>query len=750
MPKIKIIQNNLSAGEMAPTALGRTDIARYPNAVKRLKNVIPLTLGGGKKRPGMQYIAEVKDSDVKTKLVPYIVGQGVAYILEFGDNYIRVFTPDGQPVMDGLSPYEFASPYSTEQIADIDYCQAEDAMYIFHKEVYPQRLRVFADDTWDCSNAPFTTVPFAEVGDNPAANLTLSANTVGTGRTVTASASVFMASDVGRAILWEAGIAVITAYTSDTEVTVEVKVIFPSASIASGDWLLDSSPQATNTPSAKDPVGAAITLTLSAAGWRSGDVGKYVSMNDGLCQITSISSSTVANAKIIAALNATVAAPALAWSLESSIWGGDFGYPCTGTLHEQRLVTAGTLRNPQSVFGSQTGEPLDFTIGVDDDDGYNFTIDSTQTNEIAYVAGARNLVVLTYGGEFAMFSGNEKPITPTNVQVKPQSPHGARRVKPCAVGKEILFAQRAGRKLRTIGYRYDEDGYKSTDLTTLAEHITASGINSMAFQQEPDPVVWVVLNNGRLVSVTFDRDLDVIAWASHETDGAVESIASIPADSGDQVWMIVRREIGEEVKRYVERLQPDWFPIYGQESPDLDAIPPDDGPVNWGFTLDCAITGDSEEGSATWDGLDHLEGKTVRVIADGVDMPPVEVVGGEIELSRTANRVLIGLMYQPQIELLPPELQTQSGSVQGDAMSVSETALRMINTISTTINGDEAIPGRIIGPDQLNLPPSLYTGDIKSSGVGWSNGSPETVISQAHPFPFHVLAIIRTITINGG
>jgi hypothetical protein len=473
-------------------------------------------------------------------------------------------------------------------------------------------------------------------------------------------------------------------------------------------------------------------------------------MNEGLCQITSISSSTVANAKIIAALNSTVAAPALSWSLESSIWGGDFGYPCTGTLHEQRLVTAGTLRNPQSVFGSQTGEPLDYTIGVDDDDGYNFTIDSTQTNEIAYVAGARNLVVLTYGGEFAMFSGNEKPITPTNVQVKPQSPHGARRVKPCAVGKEILFAQRAGRKLRTIGYRYDEDGYRSTDLTTLAEHITASGIHSMAFQQEPDPVVWVVLNNGRLVSVTFDRDLDVIAWARHETDGAVESIASIPADSGDQVWMIVRRQIGEETKRYVERFQPNWFPIYGEESPDMDAIPPDDGPINWGFVLDCAITGDSAEGTATWSGLDHLEGKTVRVIADGVDMPPIEVVGGEIELPRTAHRVLIGLMYQPEIVLLPPELQSQGGSVQGDAMSVSETILRMINTISTTINGDEAIPGRIIGPDQLNLPPSLYTGDIKSSGIGWSNGAPETVISQAHPFPFHVLAIIRTITINGG
>lgn len=750
MPKTKQIQSNLSSGELAPSAYGRVDIARYPNAVEIAKNVIPQTLGGAKKRPGTQWIAETKDSAKRSVLVPYIVGRDSAYMLEVGDNYLRVFKPDGTQVMSGPSPYEITTPYDVDAIQDIDYAQGEETMYVFHSEVFPARLRTFGDALWDCSPAPFTTTPFAETGDFPAANLTLSANTVGTGRTMTASAAVFLASDVGRAILWDAGIFVVTAYTDTTHVTGEVKVVFASASIPTGQWNLDSSPQAKLTPSAATPVGDSITLTLDANGWRAADVGKFVRVNSGLVRITAYTSALVVTGTIIIELSASVAAPALSWTLESSIWGTTYGYPCTGTLNEQRLVTAGTARNPQTVFGSKTGEELDYTIGVADDDAYQFKIDSVETNQIAYIIGIRNLLVLTYGGEFAMFSGNEKPITPTNVQVKPQSPHGSRRVKPVIVGKEVLFVQRAGRKLRSIGYRYDEDGYKSTDLTTLAEHITASGIASMCFQQEPEPVVWAALRNGALVSLTLNRDLDVIAWARHETDGAVESIAKMPYGDSEQVWMIVRRSIDGTVKRYVERLRPDWYPIYGQEDPDLNAIPPADAPVNWGFTLDCAVAQDDATGKATWTGFDHLEGKTVRCIADGVDMPPMDVTGGSITLPRPAKRILAGLMFYPLIKLLPPEVPSQSGSVQGDALSVHEVMLRVLNTTGVTVNGDESITGRVNGPDQLDYPPTLFSGDVSASTLGWSRNDPDTIIAQAHPLPFHLLAVLRNMTINGG
>jgi hypothetical protein len=749
MPKVKVLQSNFSAGELSPQAAGRVDIARYPNAAKSLVNVISRTLGGAKKRPGTQYLAGTKTNAKRSRLIPYVISRDKAYMLELGDLYMRVFKPDGTQV---AGPYEIVTPYTESYVTDLDYTQGEDSMFMFHSSIYPNRLRNFADAKWDCSVAPFTTTPFTELGDYPAVALTLSANTVGTGRTMTAASAVFLASDVGRAILWNAGIFVITAYTDTTHVTGEVKVIFDATAIPSGSWNLDSSPQTTCTPSAKDPVGAAITLTLAAAGWRTTDAGKFVRLNGGLTQISTFSSDTVVNAIIKQAMTSAVGAPALSWTLEGSMWSATNGYPRTGAIHQQRLVVGGTTKNPQTVCGSRSGEPLDFTKGTNDDDAFVFTIGTSQNqvNLINFLASSRDLLVLTYGGEFSMRSGIEKPLTPTNVQIKPEGPAGSSTVRPVQVGKETLFAQRAGRKLRAMGYHYDEDGYKSPDLATLAEHITETGIACMAFQQEPEPVVWIALKNGRLISLTLDRDLDVIAWNQHEMDGGVESVATIPYGDIDQVWLIVRRSVNGSTVRYVERLQPDWYPVYGTASPDYNTYPVADEPVNWGYQLDCAITQDDAVGKTVWGNLTYLQGKTVRCIADGVDMGYFVVAAGQITLPRAAKRTLIGLMFVPVVKLLRPEIAGGGGTVQADAMSTSEFVIRVHNTIGAVVNDEQVIPGRINGPAQLDFAPELFTGDKACSLIGWTKGDSEVVITQDAPFPFHLLATIRTLTVNGG
>jgi hypothetical protein len=94
-----------------------------------------------------------------------------------------------------------------------------------------------------------------------------------------------------------------------------------------------------------------------------------------------------------------------------------------------------------------------------------------------------------------------------------------------------MFVQRSGRKVRSFGYRYDFDGFSAVDITALSDHITASGVVWMAYQQEPDFLLWAVRADGKLLSCTIDRDQQpsVIAWALHETDGFVECVASILA-----------------------------------------------------------------------------------------------------------------------------------------------------------------------------------------------------------------------------
>lgn len=758
MANIDTIQTDFSAGELSIAAQARKDIARYAKAAKSLENVIPRTLGGLDKRAGTEYLGTTKNVEDRARLVPYIISEDEAYMLEYGDRYLRVWRTSGEQVQDpdDEGPYQLATALSEDQVQECDYAQDVDSMWFFHQVLHPRRLKFYAADDWAMAPVPFNNKPFSEQGDFPEIGLAFSDTTEGTGRTVTASDTYFLAADIGRAILFKSGIAVITARPDTTHVTVDINSEFSDSTLAAGDWNLEDSPQADLTPAVSGPVGVTTTLTLSLAGWREGDVGKFVRLNGGLLKITERTSTTVVNATIIKELTATVAAPALAWSLEDVAWSERNGYPRTGVIHDQRLCVAGTIEKPNTVWGSKSGEPTDFTLGVNDNDAFEFTLGTsgTRTNRIGYLVSARVLLALTYGGEYSLHGGVEKPITPTSVQIKSQTSHGCKNIRPLQVAAETIFVQKSGKKLRAMSFRYDEDKYKALDLGTLSSHLSSRGIAGFCFQEEPDPIIWVWLDNGEVVSITLDRDLDIVAWARHKTEGAVECMATMPSGSYEQVWMIVRREVDGEIVRYVERFQERWYPIYGTEMPDPDVFPPQDEPLNWGFMLDCALAfedGETDEGHETWDDLGHLEGWTVHCIADGAYMGEFTVVDAAITLPRKARSVLIGLLFLPTIQLLRPEIQTALGTSSNSALSTYELWINVRNTISLTVNGEEQCPGRRIGQDALDVPPEAFTGEKKTSMLGWSrDATSQPEISQAVPLPFSLLSVTRAVTINNG
>jgi hypothetical protein len=748
MPRITANQTNFTAGEISPrVAFGRVDIDKYANAAKVLVNAHPTIHGGAVRRAGTFFGAAAKFAAKKSILIPFVVNRDLAYMLELGDFYMRVYQPNG--VFTGV---EVASPYTEAQLADVDWVQGADVMYLYHPNVFPQRVRRFAVNLWDLSAVPYLVTPFDEQGHALAANLTLSAVS-GASVTVTASAGVFLASDVGRNLISGPGIAQVTAFTSATQLTVKVLVPFTSTSLALAAWYLDVSPQSSITPSAKDPVGATITLDSGAIGtWRAEDVGKYVRLNGGMVVITVFNTNTNVSARVIQALTATVASPALAWSLEASVWSAANGYPRTGTLHEQRVWAAGSPKYPQTVWGSRTGIALDFTKGANDSDACIFTIQSDESNPISYLAAARNLLVHTFGGEFSMKGGNEKPITPSNVQVKPESKHGSKGVRPLTVGKESLYVQRAGRKVRAMGYHLDVDGFVSSDLTILAEHITASGVTSMTYQQEPYQLLWLTLGDGTLISCTLDRDQNVNGWARHYTDGAFEWVATIPNGNTEQVWAIVRRFVNGAVVRYLEWFDETFAPALPGAAPGSSAFPPYAQAVIYGNTVDAGISVDNAAGQTVFTGLSHLEGKTVDVVADGSVMPQQVVTGGQITLSRASFRTLIGLHFRTEIGVLTPELGTGLGSAQGNSMRTGEITLRLINTLGGSIVNPE---GRVqdlasfrFGTGVLDKTPAPFTGNVRMENLGWERGRDEFSIVQDQPLPMYVASVIRKFTVN--
>lgn len=802
MPRLTIIKTNSTAGELSPRLLGRVDIARYPNSLKTCLNAHPLVHGGARRRRGSRFIAEVKTSAKKARLIPFIFSRDQAFILEFGDQYVRFYTENGQ-IISG-TPYEIASPYLEAELKDVHYVQGADTMFDAHP-TYPMRKLVrYANTNWKLSTVLFDVPPSEEKGDKPATTLTLSLATVGAGRTATAGAASFEVSDVGRQITSAAGLATITGYTSTTVVTVTIIDAFASVGpIASGSWTLTESPKTTLTPSASTPLGAACTLTAGAAAFKNNaqvnDIGKFVQINGGLVEITGFTSSTIVTGIIRTVLSSTTAAPSEGWALRSNVWNSVDGYPRAVMLCEQRLVAAGSPAYPQTAWGSKTGEYYNFADGTADDDGFSFTIASDQVNPIEHLAYIRQLVLLTYGGEFTMSGGVEKPLTPTNVQIKNQTAYGASFPRPVRVANDIIFAQRSGRKIRALGYQVDADYFSAPDLSILSEHITEGGITDMAYAQEPDQIVWMVRGDGVLVSMSIEKDQEAIGFARHTTDGEYESVASIPYNNEDQVWAIVKRTINGVTKRYVEvfedGLETDcavtgsvvetavtvcaWAAgvvtmtqvAHGYSSGNLirhSGFTPSGyngehtitvtGVDTYTFPLAAdpgavTVLGTAAKATVTWSGFGHLEAKTLDIVADGYVATPKTVIGGVITLDQAAYSIEGGLHYKTTIQDLPPEIPTGTGTSQGNAMSIHSVTVRLYKTKGGTINGQPILSRRFSSGPVLNQPIPEFTGDKSVENLGWgkagSGDSDGTVtIEQDQPLPLHVLAIIKKLTVN--
>lgn len=725
MARSSTIQTNFTLGELSPRLFARVDDVRYFQAAKKILNAVCVLQGGVERRPGSLFDKETKTSLKKSRLIPFVFSTTTAYVLEFGDLYMRVFKNGVQVEASPGVPFEITTPYTENDIASLNYAHSADTMFLAHPSFAMRRLVRLADNKWKMAVAPFVIEPNEELGFDPAASITLSATT-GT-ITVTASVASFLASDVGRQITAGLGAANITVFTSTTVVTAEVKDDFESTGpITAGNWTITESPKTTCTPSDFKPIGKTITLTLGANGWRAGDVGKYVRINRGLVEITVFTSALVVSAIIRSRLEDTDPAEKGGWQLLEKIWNASNGFPGSVALYQQRLIANGGSRFPHHLYGTKTALFLDFSSStLVDTDGFSFILSSEQINPIQHLVSAGDLLAFTYGGEFGLSGGPDTPLTPTSVQVTNPSTYGASPVRPVRVGQEILFIQRGGTKLLAFPLRL-QGVLLAPDLTFHADHILTSMVKEAAYAQEPESRLWAVRKDGLIAVMSVyrnnsDLSQDIHAWSRQSTDGLYESICVVPIANQDQVWVIVNRTVGGATKRYVEHFDPLR-------------------------NTDSCIVATSGTPQTVWSGLGHLEGKTVDILADGVVMPQSTVVSGSITLPRGALSVEIGLHYDSEIELLPLETNATGGTSQGNAVSVHEIVVRLQDTIGLTV-GDEQVAFRQFGEDILDQPVDPFTGDKKVSALGWGEGG--TVrLRQTQPLPFKVLGVVRRYSVN--
>lgn len=813
MARASLIQTNFSGGELSPAiALGRVDIAKYNNGARRIENCTLTIQGGAKRRPGTRFIRAQADEAAQARLVDFVYNRDQAYILEMGQGYIR-FIRNRTHVLASGAPYQVTSPYGAFHFTSLNSVQKADTAFFVHESVSPYRLQRFGEAQWSMGPVTFVTEPFEEQGHFPNATLTMVNNTPGLLDTVTSSVDVFLTSDVGRHIQLAGGDAVIQSASTPSVVTVLVLSKFPSTLIPVG-WKLDGSPRDSIIPSGKGEIGQTISLSANytyteppktivgmggypawvavnvtahgyavgdtfiisdsltvgpngnsfngtwvvdsvsgpdnfafkasgfagmsdsvgktsrldisdrASVWRAEDVGKYVQINGGLVRLTSVPNSSVANAEVLRPLSSTVPAGANAWTLESAAWSAGNGYPRAVTINAQRLVFGGSPAYPQFVWWSAIQEYLNFGFGTDDDNAFRYELDGQRNSPIRHLCSNKQLLVLTESDEMSVKGGQEKPVTPTNVQKTDESTAGAGLPRPIKAANEILFVQAAGRKINAAGYRYEIDGFASPDRTVFSSHITASGIKQLAFKKEPDSTILAVRNDGVLAVCAYDMDQEVTGWGRWLTKGAFESVATIPTLTGEDAYATVARTIQGQQRRYIEVFDPEVL-------------------------LDCAITGTSVAGQATWNGLDHLEGEEVQAWADGAYMGTYTVAGGSVTLTRPANSVQIGLGFNCLVEMLQVEVGGNGTTAQGSQVHVNEVIIRVLETSAAVINGTEQ-EFRRFGAGLLDQPPPVFSGDVRGTQLSDEIFRTKQIIEQPYPLPFHLLDVIRRVTINEG
>lgn len=843
MPKVSPIQGNFNSGEVSPLFFGRSENPRYKSGLETCLRFLPTMQGGLTRMPGTKYVAEVKTSSKTTRLIPFEFSTTQAYILEFGDQYIRFYRNNGQ-ITSGGSAYEISSPYLEADLFDLQVTQSANVLYIVHPDYAPRILTRADHDDWGLTELEFLDGPYLSkqttdtdingyIGpDAGGESIELTpAATTGTGINLDATSttlSVSGAADNGsgliritvgtmNAVTWKTGAKVyITGITGTTE--------------ANGTWTMTRV-----TDTTFDLQGSSFTNTYSSGGtvypqvFQSGDVGRLIridhSGNRGWAEIASYVNPTRVTVDIEQDFNSTNSTAD--WFM--GVYSESSGYPATITFFEDRLCLAGATETPQRIDLSYSSEYTNFSTAdstgtVIDSNAIAVSLNANDVNAIRWLASdEKGLLVGTTGGEWVVRSNaSYDAVTPTNISAKQSTAFGSSLIQPIKIGKATIYTQRAKKKIREFTYFFEVDGFKSNDITILSNHITGTGITQMAYQKEPIPLIWAVRSDGVLIGCTYERDLDNIraGWHRHimggvsdaaGSDAKVESIAVIPStdNSTYELWMVIERYINGGTKRYVEYLTP----VFDENTDQEDAFFVDSG-LTYDVPVDISgitkadpgvVTTSSSHGFSDGDkvvfrkikgmtelnnvtalvanktattfeltdlsgnnidttsyatyvssgevrklvttlsGLDHLEGESVSILADGAVQPDATVSSGSVTLAQSAATVHIGLGYNSDAKLLRLDAGAADGTSIGKTRRIHNFSVMLYRSLGLDYGFDfddlDTYTFRT-SADPMTRAPSLFTGIIKLEPQSNYDKENQICLRQSQPLPLTILAVM--------
>lgn len=801
-------QDTFVRGEISPRLHSRASLDLYRAGLSLCANYITLPHGGLRKRGGTYFAGEVKDSSKKTRAIPFIFAVDQAYMLEFGDQYIRVYAYGAR-----VGTVEVASPYLEADLFELQFVQSADQMWVSHRSYPLKVLTRTAHTSWTLDAYEIEDGPYDDINDTvtsltPAsygsATPLMTSNTApsGTASDSAGSANAYKAfnKDTGSNLSFSGATSGWVQFQQPASAQVVIDHYWIAASSGSGDkmptaWSIEGSNNGINFTTIDSRAGetgwtagekrfydftnkvafeyirfhwtsvqlgsdfsvaqinfnrAAVSqtpfnLTASSttgindgAGFQATDVGRSIRLlgSDGQwrwAKVIGVTSTTI----VTVVLNGH-ALPDLSaitrWRLGTFV---DGKYPESGTLFEERLAFSRKF----SLYASATGNFDNFALGEKDDDALEFLqAGGGQANDIVWISESDGaLLIGTSGGVRALSgSGIDEALTPSSFKNRRSRTLGCARIRPIDAGQSFLYVTRSRKAIAELT-QVQTGRYQSDDIGQISEHIPKRGVIEIAYQTDPDPILWFPLDTGELGGYTHQPSQDVRGMHRHQIAGSlsgsdyaiVESACVTPGQTGiDDVWLIVKRTIGGATKRYIEVMQ----------------APFEYGDLTDAFAIDCGLT---YEGTAvgTVSGLGHLNGQTVDVLADGKVYKGLTVGSDQVTLpgGATAAKWQVGLPFQADAATLELDVGGKDGSISGRRKKVSKVIMSLMETDTTGLTVQSFIRGRwepvripsIVAPDGKA---NLFTGNVEVPIDDSWEGQGKVRIRHANPTPCTIRA----------
>lgn len=462
----------------------------------------------------------------------------------------------------------------------------------------------------------------------------------------------------------------------------------------------------------------------------------------GIVQITAVASGTSATANVINISNTDstgLANTSATYQWSEGSWSTYRGFPACATFFQDRLCWASTPAEPETIWMSQTGNYTNFGISspLVDSDSISVVLPSRSVNIIQnLIVMPQGMIALTSDSEWAIAVGANGVLSPTSINTNLQGHRGSASISPVVCGIEIILLEQLGTIVRNLIYQLYVSGFMGDNISIISQHLfTGFTISEMAYQQEPDSIIWLVRSDGKLLSLTYMREQEVQAWTWHDSVGTFESVACIrsSANGFTEPWFVYNLNGTRYIVRMVAR--------------DMGTTPSSQ------FFVDCGLSY-SGVAATVITGLAHLNGQKVSVLADGNVIPNISVAGGQITLAVAASTVHVGLPYVSDVESLQIEAQDPRGTLQGRRVAIPRVTLRFWNSrggytgpeapSDDTVTTLDPITQRTID-DDFNVAIPLKTQDYQMVLQGGYDFGAHVFFRQVDPLPFCLLAFIPQI-----